>query len=203
MESIATLGTMKDTSSKNDAPKMRDGLLLIDKHAGRTSHDIVASTRKILRQKKIGHCGTLDPAATGLLLLTVGKATRLTRFLIKAPKVYEGAVRLGIATDTYDTTGEITAEHPVENISTDKIRGTMETFLGSYMQAPPAYSAKKVGGVKLYEMARRGEEVPELSKEVTVYEFKLSGDWQNRSGRALRLGLLVGNLCPQPGPRAG
>ncbi|MEM8932480.1 MAG: tRNA pseudouridine(55) synthase TruB, partial [Acidobacteriota bacterium] len=94
-------------STTDSTPRpLRDGLLLVDKHDGCTSHDVVSRCRRILRQKKIGHCGTLDPSATGLLLLTVGRATRLTRFLIRAPKVYEGSIRLGIATDTYDVAGE-------------------------------------------------------------------------------------------------
>ena len=177
LKSTPDTKNMNDTAKADSPPKMRDGLLLIDKHAGCTSHDIVASTRKILRQKKIGHCGTLDPAATGLLLLTVGKATRLTRFLIRAPKVYEGTARLGVATDTYDITGTVTEEKPVVDVTEAKIRGNMDTFVGSYMQAPPSYSAKKVGGVKLYELARRGEEVPEIRKEVTVYEFRLAAPW--------------------------
>lgn len=201
---------MTDTSTEKDTPrsaggeapkrpaqgpKLRDGLLLVDKHGGCTSHDIVASTRKILRQKKIGHCGTLDPAATGLLLLTVGRATRLTRFLIRAPKVYLGAVRLGITTDTYDTTGEITAEQPVEGLDIDKIRATMGTFVGTYLQAPPAYSAKKVGGVKLYEMARRGEEVPEIRKEVHVYDFHMTEDWADGEDVEFQLGCSSGTYA--------
>ena len=196
---------MTETTSTRPAPspakgpgnefKMRDGLLLVDKHAGCTSHDIVASARKILRQKKIGHCGTLDPAATGLLLLTVGRATRLTRFLIRAPKVYLGAARLGIVTDTYDTTGETVAENKVEGVSVDKIRSTMSTFVGSYLQAPPAYSAKKVGGVKLYEMARRGEEVPEIRKEVTVYDFHMTEDWADGKDVEFQLGCSSGTYA--------
>src|SRR4028119_365802 len=91
---------------------MKDGLLLIDKEGGLTSHDVVQKVRRLLKQKKIGHCGTLDPDATGLLLLTLGTATRLTRFLIRAPKVYEGVVRLGSATDTYDSSGQVVSEAP-------------------------------------------------------------------------------------------
>lgn len=157
---------------------MKDGLLLIDKHDGCTSHDVVASARRILRQKKIGHCGTLDPAATGLLLLTVGRATRLTRFLIRAPKVYEGSIRFGITTDTYDTTGEVVSRADASGLEPAQIEAAMEGFLGSYLQQTPQYSAKKVGGVKFYEMARRGEEVPESRKEVTIYDLHPLGEWQ-------------------------
>ncbi|MEE2775246.1 MAG: tRNA pseudouridine(55) synthase TruB [Acidobacteriota bacterium] len=150
---------------------MRDGLLLVDKDAGCTSHDIVQEVRRALRQKKVGHCGTLDPDATGLLLLTLGRGTRLTRFLIRAPKVYEGTVRFGQATDTYDASGEVTREVPFERLSLDEITEAMLSFEGEIEQAPPPYCAKKVGGVKYYELARRGEEVPEKTKTVQVYGF--------------------------------
>lgn len=155
----------------------RHGLLLVDKHEGCTSHDIVSQARRILRQKKIGHCGTLDPAATGLLLLTVGHATRLTRFLIRAPKVYEGAARLGVTTDTYDLQGEVQDEKPVDDVAEEQIHAAMEEFLGKHLHTPPIYSAKKVGGEKLYEIARRGEEVEVEPKEVTIYDFHATESW--------------------------
>ncbi|MCP3960568.1 MAG: tRNA pseudouridine(55) synthase TruB [bacterium] len=157
---------------------MKDGLLLIDKHEGCTSHDIVASARRILRLKKIGHCGTLDPAATGLLLLTVGRATRLTRFLIRAPKVYEGSARFGITTDTYDTSGEETSRQGTAELTPEAIDTAMESFVGNYLQTPPPYCAKKVGGVKYYELARRGEQTPDEKKEVTVFEYHALEPWQ-------------------------
>lgn len=150
---------------------MKDGLLLIDKEPGCTSHDVVQRVRRILRTKKVGHCGTLDPEATGLLLLTLGTATRLTRFLIRAPKVYEGTVRFGIATDTYDAAGQVTAERPTDGLTLERIVEAMRRFEGTFEQQPPPYSAKKVNGVKFYELARRGEEVPQETKEVTVYEL--------------------------------
>ncbi len=174
---------------------MKDGLLLVDKHDGCTSHDIVASARRILRQKKIGHCGTLDPAATGLLLLTVGRATRLTRFLIRAPKVYEGSIRFGITTDTYDTTGETTASGDTAELTTDAIKAGMERFLGVYQQSPPPYCAKKVGGVKYYELARRGEQVPDTKKEVTIFELSMIGDWQPGEDLRFRLGSSSGTYA--------
>lgn len=158
---------------------MKDGLLLVDKEAGLTSHDIVQKVRRILKQKKIGHCGTLDPDATGLLLLTLGTATRLTRFLIRAPKVYEGAVQLGTATDTYDASGQVVATAPAETVAAltgEQVAGAMKAFEGDIEQKPPPYSAKKVNGVKYYELARRGEEVPDEAKEVTVYEFSPLSD---------------------------
>ncbi|MEM7350896.1 MAG: tRNA pseudouridine(55) synthase TruB [Acidobacteriota bacterium] len=174
---------------------MKDGLLLVDKHEGCTSHDIVAAARRILRQKKIGHCGTLDPAATGLLLLTVGRATRLTRFLIRAPKVYEGKARFGVTTDTYDTTGEITTEGDVSSLSAAAIESAMESFVGVYLQTPPPYCAKKVGGVKYYELARRGEQVPEEKKEVTIFEFSALEPWQPEHDMVFRMGCSSGTYA--------
>ncbi|MEM7587692.1 MAG: tRNA pseudouridine(55) synthase TruB, partial [Acidobacteriota bacterium] len=174
---------------------MKDGLLLVDKHAGCTSHDIVAAARRILRQKKIGHCGTLDPAATGLLLLTAGRATRLTRFLIRAPKVYEGAIRFGITTDTYDTAGEVTATGDTEGLTHDAIARGMERFVGVYLQSPPPYCAKKVGGVKFYELARRGEQVPDAKKEVTIFELSALEDWQPGHDLRFRLGCSSGTYA--------
>lgn len=161
---------------------MKDGLLLVDKEPGCTSHDVVQKARRILKQKKIGHCGTLDPEATGLLLLTLGLATRLTRFLIRAPKVYEGTIRFGVETDTYDAVGQVVREAPAEAIAAldpAAIEAEMRRFEGTFQQAAPPYSAKKVGGVKFYELARRGEEVPEESKEVTVYELSPVGELQD------------------------
>ncbi|HEV7515138.1 MAG TPA: tRNA pseudouridine(55) synthase TruB [Thermoanaerobaculia bacterium] len=155
---------------------MRDGLLLIDKEPGCTSHDVVQRVRRILKQKKSGHCGTLDPDATGLLLLTLGNATRLTRFLIRAPKVYLGEIRFGIATDTYDASGTVTAERPCEGLTLPGVAAAMQVFEGTFEQQPPPYSAKKVNGVKFYELARRGEEVPQDTKEVTVFEFSPQGE---------------------------
>ncbi|MCB1008056.1 MAG: tRNA pseudouridine(55) synthase TruB [Acidobacteria bacterium] len=152
-----------------------DGLLLVDKRPGSTSHDAVQQARRILRERRIGHCGTLDPDATGLLLLPVGATTRLTRFLIHAPKVYEGVVQLGAATDTYDASGKVVSEAPVPESAVERLTDVLAGFVGTFEQRLPAYSARKVGGVKLYELARRGEEVPESSKEVTVYELEATG----------------------------
>ncbi|HYG63538.1 MAG TPA: tRNA pseudouridine(55) synthase TruB [Thermoanaerobaculia bacterium] len=157
---------------------MRDGLLLVDKDCGLTSHDVVQRVRRVLRQKKIGHCGTLDPDATGLLLLTLGTATRLTRFLIRAPKVYEGTIRFGISTDTYDAAGQVVAEAPPEAVralTREAVEEAMRRFEGTIEQQPPPYSAKKVQGVKYYELARRGEEIPADTKEVTVFELSPQG----------------------------
>jgi tRNA pseudouridine55 synthase len=151
--------------------ELRHGVLLLDKQPDWTSHDVVQKVRRLIQEKKVGHCGTLDPAATGLLVVTVGRATRLTRFLIRAPKLYEGTIRLGIATDSYDAEGKVVAERPVEGVTLESLSAAMTAFEGAFEQLPPPFSAKKVGGVKLYELARRGEEVPQEAKTVTVFEF--------------------------------
>lgn len=160
------------------AAGQRDGLLLLDKHAGCTSHDMVAASRKILRQKRIGHCGTLDPDATGLLLLTIGQATRLTRFLIRAPKTYTGKIRFGITTDTYDTAGEVVRERPTDGLTDPRVAEAMEEFVGVLQQTPPPYCAKKINGVKYYELARRGEATPDDPKEVTVYDMHATAKFE-------------------------
>ncbi len=184
----------------------RDGLLLVDKEGGCTSHDVVQKVRRALRQKKIGHCGTLDPDATGLLLLTLGRATRLTRFLIRAPKVYAGTMRFGVATDTYDASGRVTAEQPTAGLTLDAVTAAMSQLVGTYEQAPPAYSAKKIAGVRYYELARRGEEVPDTAQEVTVYEFAPSGAIENDTLRftlSCASGTYARTLAHETGLRLG
>src|SRR5688572_30350685 len=177
---------------------MKDGLLLVDKEPGLTSHDVVQKVRRLLKQKKIGHCGTLDPDATGLLLLTLGSATRLTRFLIRAPKVYEGVIQLGSSTDTYDASGQVVSQAPPEAIAAlthEAVAGGMKRFEGTIEQKPPAYSAKKVQGVKYYELARKGEEVPDESKEITVYELALLDGTVTGGRLRFRLGCSSGTYA--------
>ena len=153
----------------------RHGLLLVDKRPGGTSHDVVRIARRALGERKIGHCGTLDPNATGLLLLTVGRGTRLTRFLIQAPKVYEGAIELGSATDTYDAAGEVTFEGSTADLTTAEVSSAMKEFEGPQHQLPPPYSAKKIGGRKYYELARQGKDFERQGKDVEIYEFAPCG----------------------------
>ena len=150
---------------------MQNGVLLMDKETDCTSHDVVQTVRRTVGQRKVGHCGTLDPGATGLLVLTLGKATRLTRFLIQAPKVYEGVIRFGVTTDTYDRWGTVISEASTEGLAHEAVAAAMTELAGTYEQTAPPYSAKKIKGVKYYELARRGEEVPETTKEVTVFDF--------------------------------
>ena len=156
-------------------PSSRHGLLLVDKRPGGTSHDVVRAARRALGERKIGHCGTLDPNATGLLLLTVGRSTRLTRFLIGAPKVYEGEIRFGVATDTYDAAGKVTHEGNTADLTHEQVVQAMSGFEGRQHQLPPPYSAKKIGGRKYYELARRGEEFERQGKDVEIFEFEAIG----------------------------
>jgi tRNA pseudouridine55 synthase len=148
------------------------GLLLIDKPAGVTSHDVVARVRRVLGMKKVGHAGTLDPMATGLLILGVGRATRLLRFLADMPKVYEGSGRLGVETNTLDAEGEITREAPVA-VTEEELKAAMSALTGEIEQGPPAFSAVKVGGERLYVSARRGETVEAPPRKVRVDRFDL------------------------------
>lgn len=153
-------------------PTGPEGLLLIDKPSGITSHDVVDAVRRALGTRKVGHAGTLDPMATGLLVLGVGRATRLLRFLGELPKTYEGTARLGVETTTLDAQGEVTNERSV-NASRDDVRRAMAALVGESLQRPPAFSAVKVGGRKLYEAARRGEAVEAAPRPIRVDSFDL------------------------------
>jgi tRNA pseudouridine55 synthase len=150
-----------------------DGVLVIDKPAGMTSHDVVASARRILRERRIGHTGTLDPFATGVLVIVLGKATRLSQFLTEVDKEYEAIIRLGYSTDTGDPTGKpIPGPKPdPDNFTEHKIEEALKSLRGDIDQTPPMYSAKKIEGRKLYELARRGETVERQQIRVCIYEF--------------------------------
>lgn len=147
----------------------RGYLLLLDKPEKLTSHDVVERVRKATGLSRIGHSGTLDPMATGLLLLCAGGAARLQGFFTLMDKSYEGAIRLGRATTTYDREGEtVGAERDPAGVTAERVAEEARAFRGEFLQAPPPYSAKKVGGRKFYEMARKGEAVPSLPKKVRV-----------------------------------
>ena len=151
------------------------GILLVDKPAGVTSHDVVAVTRRALKVKKVGHAGTLDPFATGLLVLGTGRATRLLEYFTGLDKEYEGTARLGIATDSLDPEGERVAEDDRwEALTADRIRSVAAGMAGRLVQTPPVYSAVKVGGVPAHRRARRGESVELGSREVTVHSMEVS-----------------------------
>ena len=135
-----------------------DGVLVVDKPQGLTSHDVVAVARRSLHERRIGHTGTLDPLATGVLPLACGRATRLVRFLVSSDKDYEATVRFGVTTDTYDITGSVT--HRSERVpERDAVEAALDSLRGEYLQVPPAYSAKKVAGERAYARARRDEAV--------------------------------------------
>ncbi|HMA52907.1 MAG TPA: tRNA pseudouridine(55) synthase TruB [Acidobacteriota bacterium] len=151
----------------------QDGLLIIDKPAGPTSHDVVQHVRKALAMRRVGHGGTLDPDATGVLLVAAGQATRFFPFLSKEDKVYEGRIRLGVATDTYDASGR-----PVSAISPDlpgprELAAAMKDFEGGILQTPPRFSAKKIAGRPVYKMARAEEEFALEPVRITIYRFHL------------------------------
>ena len=149
-----------------------NGVLVIDKAAGPTSHDVVAAVRRLLKIKKVGHTGTLDPAATGVLPLVLGKATKVARFLSSATKSYRAVVRLGITTDTLDAVGEVLSEREV-NVEQSDVEAKLEAFRGEFDQVPPMYSAKKIDGKRLYELARSGVEVERPAKRVTITHLEL------------------------------
>jgi tRNA pseudouridine55 synthase len=151
-----------------------NGLLLVDKPQGLTSHDVVARVRRILREKKVGHAGTLDPMATGLLVLAVGPSTRLLRFAQSETKRYCGAVKFGVATDSLDADGVVVDERPVPSLTNALVDAAAVTMLGRQQQTPPMVSAIKIDGQRLHELARRGIEVERPAREITVSGFSLS-----------------------------
>jgi tRNA pseudouridine55 synthase len=151
-----------------------NGLLVIDKPAGWTSHDVVARVRRITNERSVGHLGTLDPMATGVLPLVLGKWTRLSQFYLDAEKVYEGTIRFGFATDTYDAEGEQIAEVKPANFAEAELKAALEGFQGEIKQTPPPFSAKKIQGVPAYKLARKKEAVELEPVEVRVLEFEVS-----------------------------
>jgi tRNA pseudouridine55 synthase len=150
-----------------------DGVLVIDKPTGPTSFDVVRQVRSLLRIKKVGHTGTLDPMATGVLPLCLGEATKVAGFITEGDKAYEATVRLGAETDTLDAEGQVTARAPVPPLTPALLESALARFRGTFDQVPPMYSAVKVGGKRLYELARAGEEVERAARQVTVYELVL------------------------------
>ena len=154
-------------------PDGPNGLVVIDKAAAWTSHDVVAKLRGILHTKKVGHAGTLDPDATGVLLVGVGKVTRLLRFLTAQPKTYVCEVVLGVETSTLDASGEVTATHEMGVVSLDAARGAAATLTGDILQVPPMVSAVQIGGKRLHELARQGIEVEREARPVTVHRFSV------------------------------
>lgn len=154
-----------------------DGAILIDKPAGPTSHDVVDAIRRGFGIKKVGHCGTLDPNATGLLIIVLGRGTKLSEKLMSDDKVYEGSMRFGETTTSYDADGELVASLPVPPLTLEELNAAAAQFVGDIMQTPPMVSAIKKGGVPLYKLARKGVEVPREPRLIHVYTFRFS-DYQ-------------------------
>jgi tRNA pseudouridine55 synthase len=182
-----------------------DGVLVVDKPSGPTSHDMVDRVRRAVRIRRVGHTGTLDPFATGVLPICLGRATRLTRFLGMGEKVYRATVRLGFATSTDDRTGEPLSPPVAVGVDPAALEAALGALVGSFDQVPPAFSARRVGGRRLYELARRGEAAPREATRVTVYELTLHG----RDGELLDLevrcspGTYVRALARDLGERLG
>jgi tRNA pseudouridine55 synthase len=151
-----------------------DGALLIDKPVGPTSHDVVDAIRRRFQVKKVGHCGTLDPNATGLLVIVLGRGTKLSERLMASDKVYEGSLKLGETTSSYDAQGELVASLPVPPVTLAQLNELAAGFVGDLMQMPPMVSAVKINGVPLYKLARKGVEVERKERCVHIYTFQFS-----------------------------
>lgn len=151
-----------------------DGALLIDKPAGPTSHDVVDIIRRNFGIKKVGHCGTLDPAATGLLIIVLGKGTKLSEKLMADDKVYEGSMKFGVSTSSYDADGEVVATAPVPPLTVEQLNEAAKTFVGDHLQTPPMVSAVKIDGVPLYKLARKGVEVERKPRLIHIYTYKFT-----------------------------
>ena len=151
---------------------MANGILVIDKSAGWTSQDVAAKLRGVFHERRVGHGGTLDPMATGVLPIFIGRATRAAEFLESAEKEYVAGLRLGVVTDTQDTSGNILETHPVA-VTREEVQAALRQFLGPIAQIPPMYSAIKINGQKLYELARRGQEVERKPRSITIHELEL------------------------------
>ena len=182
-----------------------NGALLVDKPAGVTSHDVVAIVRRALGTKSVGHTGTLDPFATGLLIVLVGKATRLARFLDGFAKVYTATVRLGQGSDTDDSTGVLGPKVEGGGLSEAEVRRAMAEFIGPQLQVPPAFSAKKVDGERAYKRAREGEAVVLKPVEVTIHAAELLGyEWPDAEIRVtVSTGTYVRSLARDLGAKLG
>ena len=184
---------------------MPNGIIIIDKPAGWTSMDVCAKLRGILHEKRVGHAGTLDPMATGVLPVFVGQATKAVSFAENGRKVYEAVLQLGRVTDTQDTTGETLEERAV-TVTADDVRAALPRFLGEIEQIPPMYSAIKVNGQKLYDLARQGKEVARKPRRITIYDLALTEELGNGQ-YALRVecskGTYIHTLCHDLGQALG
>jgi len=182
-----------------------NAVMVVDKPAGWTSHDVVARARRILGERAIGHLGTLDPMATGVLPLVTGRMTRLAQFYTASEKAYEGTIRLGIATETYDCDGEPVGTESEVNVTLEEIREAAKGFLGNIRQVPPPFSAKKIQGVPAYKLARRKQQVELAPVEVEIKEFTVSSHAGNIAEFACRVssGTYVRSLAHEIGHKLG
>lgn len=185
-----------------------DGVLVVDKPSGPTSHDVVARVRRALGTRRIGHTGTLDPLATGVLPLVIGKATRLASLLSSTDKTYDASVRLGCATETYDAAGRLAAgmpPPPAPDVSREDVERALEEFRGEYLQAPPRYSAKKIGGIAAHRLARRNQPAQAAAVRVSVSELTLLDvrDGLVRLRVTASAGFYVRSLAHELGARLG
>ncbi len=153
---------------------MKNGILLIDKPKGITSYDVIRKLKKIFKTTKIGHSGTLDPFATGLLIIAIGKATRVLQYLTSEDKIYECEMELGTITDSFDITGKIIEKRDFSHVNKENFQNTLNQFKGEILQVPPVFSAKKMNGERLYEKARRGEIINIPPSKVTVYSIEIT-----------------------------
>ena len=182
-----------------------DGVFNIYKEKGFTSHDVVAIVRKTINQKKVGHTGTLDPDAEGVLPVCVGKATKLADYIMADTKTYRATIKLGIITDTYDTTGDIIAEKEV-SVSKDAIISVVKSFVGKQEQLPPMYSAIKINGHKLYDLARKGIEVERKPRSIEIYDISLDefiSDTEFAVTVSCSKGTYIRTLCYDFGEKLG
>jgi len=182
-----------------------DGAILVDKPSGPTSHDVVDAIRRKFGIKKVGHCGTLDPNATGLLIIVLGRGTKLSERLMGDDKVYEGTVKFGEATDSYDADGELTGSMPLLPMTLEELNEAAAGFIGDQMQVPPMVSAIKKGGVPLYKLARQGLEVEREPRLIHVYNFRFT-DYTEPLGRfrlACTKGTYVRSIAHDLGQKLG
>ena len=182
-----------------------DGALLIDKPAGPTSHDVVDAIRRQFGIKKVGHCGTLDPNATGLLIIVLGRGTKLSERLMSDDKAYEGSIKFGETTNSYDTDGELVASLPVPPLTVDQLNAAAAEFIGDQMQTPPMVSAVKKDGVPLYKLARKGVEVQREPRLIHIYNLVFSA-YQEPIGRfsiACTKGTYVRSIAHELGQKLG
>ena len=182
-----------------------DGALLIDKPVGPTSHDVVDAIRRRFGIKKVGHCGSLDPNATGLLIIVLGRGTKLSEKLMSDDKLYEGTMKFGETTNSYDADGELVASLPVPPITLEQLNDSASQFVGDLMQTPPMVSAVKKDGVPLYKLARKGIEVPREPRLVHVYHFRFTA-YQEPLGQfsvACTKGTYVRSIAHELGQKLG